>query len=72
MYSLYKEGEEINSGYIEGRNNFNLASGLTLESNEESDFVLVIWLSESGEEQNSEMRKSLTGQIKVDASQKID
>ena len=72
MYSLYKEGEEINNGYIYGNNDFKLATGLTLESNEESDFVLIIWLSESGEVQNSEMRKSFTGQIKIDASHKRD
>lgn len=73
MYSLYDDEElVVASGYLEGTRDILLSGNIVLENNTTEEFVLIIWLKENGEEQNSEMRKSLTGQIKVDAAQKLD
>lgn len=73
QYSLYSNGEEeIATGYVEGKNIATLASNVVLKNNESVDYTLLIWISENGENQNAEMKKSLTGLIKVDMIQKID
>lgn len=73
MYALYNGDEEvIASGFLEGNKDILLSGNIVLESSETENFVLLIWLKETGVEQNSEMRKSLTGQIKIDAAQKLD
>ena len=72
MYTLYnKDNEEIADGYVEGSRNSNLAKEIELKSNEVQEFTLLIWIAENGENQNKEMKKNLTGLIRVDASQKI-
>ena len=73
MYSLYNsDGDVVAADYLEGNKDILISGNIVLENNETEDFVLLIWLKESGEEQNSEMKKTLTGQIKVDAAQKLD
>lgn len=73
MYSLYDSSEEeISTGYIEGKAMSIIADNVYLKNNSTEEFVLVIWIKESGTNQNSEMKKILTGTIQVDASQKID
>lgn len=73
MYSLYNsEQEEVATGYVEGKKTSTIASNVYLENNTSEEFTLLIWIQETGLNQNSEMRKNLTGLIKVDASQKID
>lgn len=72
-YSLYNSEEtEISEGYIEGRLSSTIASKIELKNNETEDYTLLIWIAENGENQNKEMKKRLTGLIKVDAAQKID
>ncbi len=72
-YILYNsEGEELATGYLEGQTTSTIANNVYLENNSTEEFVLIIWLNESGQNQNTEMKKKLTGLIKVDASQKID
>lgn len=73
MYALYNtNGDELSSGYLEGRKSTIVAKDVHLETNTEGDYVLLIWLKDNGENQNTEMRKVLTGTIRVDASQKLD
>lgn len=73
QYSLYNnEGNEITEGYIEGKISSTVASNIVLKNNESADYTLMIWIAENGENQNEEMRKSLTGSILVEAAQKID
>ncbi len=73
MYSLYNSSEEeLSAGFIEGKVSSIIANNIYLKNNSEEEFILVIWLKESGANQNSEMRKNLIGTIQVDASQKID
>lgn len=73
MYALYNSEEEVvASGFLEGNKDILLSGNVELKSSNIEDFVLLIWIKESGEEQNSEMRKKFTGQIRVDAGQKID
>ncbi len=73
MYTLYSlEGEELSEGYIDGSDSVKIANNIYLEHNTSADFVLIIWIKETGENQNEEMKKNLTGLIRVDASQKID
>lgn len=73
MYTLYTlDGAELAEDYINGNDRVVIARNVYLENNTSAEFVLIIWLKESGENQNREMRKNLTGLIKVDASQKIE
>lgn len=73
MYSIYNsDEEELSNGYIEGTSVNIVGNNILLKANSEEEYVLVIWIKESGTNQNSEMRKNLSGTIQVDASQKID
>lgn len=78
-YSLYdEEGNEISSGYIDGKEQIKIASNIELkgyEINEEGikeyttgSYTLLIWLNDNGKEQNDDMNKILTGQIRVEAN----
>lgn len=72
-YILYNsEQQELSEGYIEGKNSVTVANNIYLKNNTTEEFSLIIWIEENGEEQNQEMKKNLTGSIKVDAAQKID
>ncbi|MBR3161263.1 MAG: hypothetical protein IKF19_00855 [Bacilli bacterium] len=73
MYKLFnKDKEELSSGFISGTGEVEIAKNMILESEQIVDYTLVIWLKETGVNQNEEMRRSLTGKIRVDANQKID
>ena len=73
MYSIYgASGDELSNGYIEGNTASIVANNIELKSNSSEEFILVIWIKESGENQNSEMKKNLSGTIQVDASQKLN
>ena len=73
MYSLYDGDKEIiNSGYMEGEDDIYLAKSVLLENSVTKEFILLVWLNENGELQNSEMKKNLMGRIRIDASQKLD
>ena len=73
LYKLFNgDREEISSGSMSGSGEIEIAKNVILESEKEVDYTLVIWLKETGELQNEEMRKKLVGKIRVDANQKID
>lgn len=72
-YKLFSnDGNEIIKGDIPKEGNFEVASNILLPGNTESEFTLIIWLEETGENQNTEMRKTLLGAIKAEVNQKID
>lgn len=72
-YKIFtSDGEELENGTISGTGEKTLAENVTLPNNTTDEFTLMIWLKETGENQNVEMRKSLMGTIQVDANQKID
>lgn len=71
-YSLYNDEGEVAEGYVEGITTSKIASNIKLESNKTANYTLLIWIAENGENQNKEMKKTLTGLIKVDAAQEID
>jgi len=73
-YSLHnnKENVEVAEGYVEGRVTATIARNIVLEHGQTEDYTLMIWIAESGENQNQEMKKNLTGLIRVDAAQKIN
>ena len=72
MYSLYDDKGLITERFLEGKREITISNDIELEHESTKNFTLVIWLKENGEDQNKEMRKNLTGQIRVDASQKLD
>lgn len=72
MYSLYDDEGLLAESFLEGSNELVLSRNIDLLHDETKNYTLIIWLKENGENQNKEMRKDLIGQIRVDASQKID
>ena len=71
-YVLYdSEKNEISTGVINGINNIDIVSNVVLESEKTEKYTLIIWLQESNENQNSEMKKNFLASISVDADQKI-
>lgn len=73
MYKLFtSEGEKLEQGTLSGTGEMQIASNISLPNNSSSEFTLIIWIKETGVNQNEEMKKNLTGMLKVDANQKID
>lgn len=73
MYKIFNdEGKELQTGNFNGVGQKELASKILLPSNSTVEYTLMIWIKETGINQNQEMKKQLTGTIKVDANQKID
>jgi len=73
MYKLFNgDGEELVKGNLNGEGKIEIGSNMILEHETVSEFTMIIWLQETGVNQNEEMKKSLMGTIKVDANQKID
>lgn len=73
MYKLYNSDKvELSNGSISGMGEKTIISNVILESKKETQYTLVMWLKETGINQNEEMRKQLIGKIRVDANQKID
>lgn len=72
-YALYGEDDtELAEGFVQGKKSAPIIDNLTLKNNETEEFKLIIWIAENGQNQNQEMKKNLTGLIKVDANQKIE
>ncbi len=72
-YVLYtSQGDEIVEGYLNGTDSIILAENIAIASEAEEEYVLMIWLNESDDDQNTEMRKVLIGAIDVNATQQID
>ena len=73
MYKLFNsDKEELSTGAMPKNGEVEVAKNVILESEKEVEYTLVIWLKETGINQNEEMRKILNGKIRVDANQKID
>ena len=73
MYKLFNsDGEELEQGTLSGTGEKQIASNISLPNNSEAEFTLIIWIKETGINQNEEMKKNLTGLLRVDANQKID
>lgn len=73
MYKFFNnDKEEISKGTFSGTGENVVASNVILEAEKEVEYTLVVWLKETGVNQNEEMRRNLTGKIKVDANQKVD
>ena len=72
-YVIYNANqEEVATGSSEGSNVNIIANSVYLKNNTTEEFTLMIWLQESGSNQNNQMKRNLSGTIEVDASQKID
>ena len=72
MYSIYDDNGLVIEDYLEGQDEIILAKKIVLERKVSKDYILVVWIKENGENQNIEMKKKLLGQIRVDASQKVN
>lgn len=72
MYSIYDDDGLVIEDYIDGEEEFVLAKNLPLQKKTGKDYILVVWIKDNGKNQNIEMKKSLLGQIRVDASQKVN
>ena len=73
MYNLYSgDGELLSEGILYGKGSKIIGSNLLLEDGEINEYVIMIWINDNDQNQNSEMRKSLIGFVEVDANQKIE
>ena len=72
-YKIFNsEGEELITGDVPTEGSTEIANNILLEKESTAEFTLMIWLEETGDLQNEEMRKALTGSIRANANQKID
>lgn len=73
MYKLFNSEQNLLiKGRITSNGAITIIDNIELPSMKSEDFRLLIWLNETGVEQNEDMKKSLTGAIAVEANQKID
>ena len=69
-YVLYNSSsEEIITGNLNGKDDIVIISNLLLDAGTSEDYVLIVWLNESNENQNTDMRRTFMGTISVDADQ---
>ena len=66
------KGNELTTGSVPSEGNLEIINNVLLPSNETSEYTVLIWLDETGENQNTEMRRTLSGSIRADVSQKRD
>ncbi len=72
-YILFNSnGDELVTGELNGDGNITLLDNVILKSNAVEEFVLIVWLNETYQDQNIDMKKYLTGTFVVDASQQKD
>ncbi len=64
------EGNEITTGDVPQDGSIEIANNILLSKESEAEYTLIIWLEETGEKQNEEMRKILKGSIRANANQK--
>ncbi len=70
-YKLFNsDGNELTTGNVPKTGNFEIINNVLLESNATVTYTVIIWLDESGDNQNEEMRKTLLGNVRADISQK--
>ena len=69
-YSIYNEtGKEISTGYVQKEGKLAIADDLYLESNDSTNYTLIIWLDDKNYLQNESMGKNVSGSIEVNATQ---
>ncbi len=66
------EGNELTTGNVPKEGEFEVINNVLLPSENSIELTLLIWLEETGENQNIEMRKTLLGSVRADVSQKRD
>ena len=72
-YILFNsDGVELYTGEISKSGELIIADNLLLEHGVSQNYVLIVWLNESFEDQNVDMQKYFSGTIVVDLSQKKD
>ena len=71
MYSIYDETGLLVENFLEGQKELIIAKDIVLKRESSKDLTLVIWIKDNGENQNIEMKKNLTGQVRIDALQKV-
>ncbi len=69
-YAIFNsKGERMATGYVPKEGSVNLANNMYLASNDTSTYTLIIWLDNTGYNQNFEMGSIITGRIDVYAKQ---
>lgn len=69
-YALYSSnGQLLANGRVENTGSINLTNNIFLAHDDTATYTLIIWLSENGYNQNSEMGKNITGKITAYAKQ---
>lgn len=69
-YAIFNEqGGRMATGYVPQDGSVNLANNMYLESNDTTKYTLIIWLDNTGYNQNFEMGSAITGRISVYAKQ---
>ena len=69
-YAIYNEkGQKITSGYVPTEGKVTLASDMYLEAIGKAKYTLLIWLDNTGYNQNDQMGKSIVGKINIHSKQ---
>lgn len=72
-YKIFNSnGEELEQGDLSGTGEKKLTGNISLPHDSQTEFTLLVWIEETGENQNEEMKKTLSGTLQVDANQKTD
>ena len=69
-YIVYNEkGQKITTGYVPMEGKVTVASDMYLEATGTAKFTLIVWLNNTGYNQNSEMGKKIVGRININSKQ---
>ena len=64
------EGNELTTGNVPSEGDIEIINNVLLPSESTLELTLLIWLEETGENQNIEMHKTLLGSVRANISQK--
>jgi len=69
-YAIFNEkGDRIASGTVPKQGKVTLASNMYLEATGTAKYTLILWLDNTGYNQNGEMGKTITGKINIHSKQ---
>jgi hypothetical protein len=69
-YAIFNEaGNRITSGYVPKEGKVTLATNMYLSATGTAKYTLIIWLDNTGYNQNGEMGKSISGKINIHSKQ---
>lgn len=69
-YIIYNEkGNKVTSGYVPKTGKVTLADNIYLEATGTAKYTLIMWLNNSGHNQNKEMGKNISGKINIHSKQ---